>query len=306
MAAISRQMIPVSGVRKFVSRYRRMGIPTPALLIVLLVFIGGIIGPYVAPHSAYIGNLSDRLTPPFWQEGGSTEYLLGTDGNGRGILSRIVVGARVTMVIGLGSTALGCLVGVLAGLIAGYAGGYVDAILMRLAEVILAVPPILLAFVLAINLGPSFQNAVIVIFIGIWPRFARMVRGEVVSIKDRDYIEAARAIVSSGSRIMIRHVLPNIVHTILVLTTWLIGWAIFLEASLSFLGAGVPPPSPSWGAMVSLGRPYLVSAWWVALLPGVAIMLTVFSLNWVGDWLRDYTDPRLRHIVQKVSVEKVS
>jgi len=196
----------------------------------------------------------------------------------------------------MSSIAVGGLVGTILGVIAGYMGGWLEALIMRIVDATLAFPSILLALVLAITVGPSFLVVVVVLAFIIWARYARLIRGEVLSWKQRDFVTLARAAGASGPYIMVRHILPNVMSSIVVLTTLQIGWAILLEGSLSFLGAGIPPPTPSWGGMVAEGRTFVTTDWWISALPGCAIMLVVLSFNQFGDWLRDALDPRLQQI----------
>jgi len=234
--------------------------------------------------------------PPVFADGGSWAYPLGTDRLGRDILSRIILGTRVSLSIAAATILLGGLVGTALGLLAGYRGGWVDALIMRTADGFLAFPSILLALVLAVTVGPSFWVVVIVLALVLWARFARLVRGDVLALKGRDFVQLARVAGASGPRIVFRHILPNVLNTLMVLCTLQVGWAIIVEASLTFLGAGVPPPTPTWGGMVSEGLDYVESAWWISTMPGLAILLIVFSYNLVGDWVRDALDPQLRNI----------
>ena len=228
--------------------------------------------------------------------GGSTEYLLGTDQLGRDILSRIIFGARISLIVAAVTLGVGGGIGVLVGLVSGYYGGLVDELLMRLVDIILALPLILVALVLVVAVGQSFEMIIAVLALWIWPRFARMVRGEVLQLKTLDYVALARVAGASTPRILFTHLFPGTINTMIVVATLQVGIVILVEATLSFLGAGVPPPDPAWGSMVADGRDRLVDAWWVATMPGIAILVTVMSLNLFGDWLRDKLDPRLRQI----------
>jgi peptide/nickel transport system permease protein len=222
------------------------------------------------------------------------EHWLGTDAVGRDILSRLIAGTRVSVLTAALSVGGAMLMGTAAGILGGYVGGWADRLLMRLADATLAFPAVLLALLLAVRFGPSFWGTVGVLCILLWARFARVVRAEVLALREREFIAAARVVGGGPLWIMWRHVLPNVAGTVLVLVTLQIGWAIIAEASLSFLGAGVPPPAPAWGTMVADGRNVLRSAWWISSIPGLAIMLLVVACNSVGDWLRDVLDPRLR------------
>ena len=240
--------------------------------------------------------LMARLTPPFWQEGGSTKYLLGTDVFGRDVLSRLLYGARVSMIVSASALMLGGGVGLVIGIVAGYFGGRLDSVLMRLVDAALAFPAILFALLLAVTMGQGLRTIVIAVSLLLWARFARVVRGEVLAIKQRDYIALSRLHGCSALRIMATHIVPNVMNTFMVLLTLYVGVVIVAEASLSFLGAGVPPPTPSWGLMVAEGRGKITSAWWISLIPGIAITLVVLAFNLFGDWLRDRLDPRLRQL----------
>lgn len=241
---------------------------------------------------AVVGEIIDVVT----REGGSAKYLLGTDQIGRDILSRIIHGARISLIVSGVTLGVGGGVGVLLGLVSGWYGGWVDEVIMRLVDIILAMPIILVALVLVVAIGSSFESIVAVLAIWIWPRFARMVRGEVLQLKTKDYVSLARVSGASTVRIMFVHLFPGTINTLIVVATLQVGIVILVEATLSFLGAGVPPPNPAWGSMVADGRDRLVDAWWVATMPGLAILVTVMSLNLFGDWLRDTLDPKLRQM----------
>jgi len=244
-------------------------------------------------------NLGDTIlmeSGPGTRAGGSSTYLLGTDQLGRDILSRIIFGARITLVVAAVTLGIGGGLGVLLGLISGWYGGWVDEVMMRLVDLILAIPLILVALVLVVAIGQSFEMIIGVLAVWIWPRFARMVRGEVLQLKTLDYVSLARVAGASTPRILIKHLLPGTTNTIIVIATLQVGIVILVEATLSFVGAGVPPPEPAWGSMVADGREQMADAWWVAAMPGLAILLTVMPLNFFGDWLRDRLDPKLRQI----------
>jgi peptide/nickel transport system permease protein len=266
-----------------------------AILLFLLV-IPGLFADWVAPHDPIKGALSKRLKPPMWVQGGSTEYPLGTDKVGRDILSRMIHGSRVSLRVSLEAILVSGVIGTALGLISGYFGGRVDAFIMRLVDISLGLPIILVALVFVAALGPSFTTVIVVTSILLWSRYARQVRGETLSIKEYDFIARARVAGASHTRIMLRYILPNVVNSLTVLATLQVGFVILLESSLSFLGAGIPRPTPAWGLMVADGRELIVTAWWIAMFPGLAIMLTVLSLNLLGDWLRDHLDPKLKNI----------
>lgn len=268
----------------------------PVLTLLLLLVIPTLFAAQVAPHNPIKGSLSKRLKPPAWISGGSTVHLLGTDKMGRDILSRIIHGARISLVVSLVAIFVSGSIGTMLGLIAGYFGGRLDTVIMRLVDVSLALPTILLALVLVAAVGSSFGTVIAVIAVILWARYARQVRGETLSLKTQDFIARARVSGASHVRIMVRYILPNVVNTLVVLATLQVGAVILLESTLSFLGAGIPRPTPAWGVMIADGRELIVTAWWVALFPGLAIMLTVLSLNLLGDWLRDHLDPKLKHV----------
>jgi len=268
----------------------------PIAILLLLLVIPAMFASYVAPYNPIKGSLSKRLKPPVWVTGGSMDHLLGTDKMGRDILSRIIYGARVSLAVSLVAIVVAGTIGTALGLMAGYFGGRLDTMIMRLVDISLALPTILLALVLVAAVGSSFGTVITVIAVILWARYARQVRGETLSIKSHDFIARARVSGASHLRIMLRYIFPNVVNSLLVLATLQVGAVILLESTLSFLGAGIPRPAPAWGVMVADGRELIVVAWWVALFPGLAIMLTVLALNLLGDWLRDHLDPRLKHV----------
>jgi peptide/nickel transport system permease protein len=231
-----------------------------------------------------------------WAQGGSIEHPLGTDKVGRDILSRIIYGARVSLTVSIIAILVSGFIGASLGLIAGYFGGKIDSLIMRTVDISLGLPVILMALVFVAALGPSFATVITVTTVLLWSRYARLVRGETLRIKALDFIARARVAGASHFRIMFRYIFPNVVNSLLVLATLNVGSIILLESSLSFLGAGIPRPTPAWGLMVADGRELIVTAWWIAMFPGIAIMLTVLSLNLLGDWLRDHLDPKLKHV----------
>ena len=243
--------------------------------------------------SAQVGDQIEVFTRP----AGSSKFLLGTDHLGRDVLSRVIYGARISLLVSIVTLAVGGSIGITMGLMAGWYGGFVDEFLMRLVDIKLAIPLILIALVLVITLGQSLWIIVTVLCLFIWPRFARQVRGEVLQLKHMDYVSLAKVSGASTARILFIHIFPGTINTLIVVSTLQVGIVILLESTLSFLGAGVPPPTPAWGSMVADGRDKLAGGvWWISTFPGVAIMLTVMSLNWFGDWLRDVLDPRLRQL----------
>ena len=268
----------------------------PLALLVCLLALPAALAPQIAPYDPLRGSLAKRLKPPVWMEGGTSDHLLGTDKLGRDILSRMIHGARVSLAVSLIAIVVGGIIGVSLGLVSGYFGGKTDALLMRLVDISLSLPTILLALVLVAAVGPSFGTVIIVLVVLLWARYARLVRGETLVIKERDFIARARVAGASHARIMFRYMFPNVVNSLTVLATLQVGYVILLESALSFLGAGLPRPTPAWGLMIADGRELIVTAWWVSMFPGLAIMLTVLALNLLGDWLRDHLDPKLRNI----------
>jgi peptide/nickel transport system permease protein len=263
--------------------------------LVLVAFLVLAAAPHlIAPHDPQLTRLTQRVRPPAWETGGSSANLFGTDPLGRDILSRIVYGARISMTIAALALLASGAIGLLAGLTAGYAGGLVDGMIMRVADAALSIPLFLVAMVLAVTRGPGELNVVMVVGALLWAQYARVLRGEVLSLRGQEYVAAARALGASGARVVWRHLLPNVLPTFLVLLTTQVGSVVLIEAALSFLGAGVPPPAPAWGTLVADGRDVAGTAWWVSFFPGLAIVLVVASLNFIGDWLRDVLDPRLR------------
>ncbi len=286
-----------SRLRIYLSEVRRLPLFPMVIFLVVLV-IPAIFANQIAPHDPTRGNLGTRLTPPAWQEGGSMEHIFGTDKVGRDILSRIIYGSRISVIIAMIAIVVSGVIGTALGIIAGYWGGWVDALIMRLVDISLSIPIILLGLVLVAALGPRTSTVIGVIVVLLWSRYARLARGETLAVRVQDFISRAQVAGSSHSRIMFRHVLPNVFNSLVVLATLQVGFVIILESTLSFLGAGVPRPNPAWGLMVADGRELVASqkGWWVSLLPGMAIMLVVLSMNLMGDWLRDRLDPKQRQV----------
>ena len=282
----------VGRVWTFLRRYPV--IPVAVLLIVLV--IPALFAELIAPHDPIDGNLRARLLPPAWTDGGDWSYPLGSDRQGRDILSRMIFGARTAALVSLAALAVGGTIGSLLGLVAGYFGSWWDHVIMRLVDINLSLPLILLALVLVVLFEPGTATTVAVVALLLWSRYARQVRAEVLTLKEMDFVARARVAGASNLRIVFRHILPNVFNTIIVLATLQVGNVILLEASLSFLGAGIPPPDPAWGVMVAEGRDFIVTSWWLSVIPGLAIMFTVLSMNLLGDWLRDYLDPKLRQL----------
>jgi peptide/nickel transport system permease protein len=258
------------------------------MVVILLVVLGAVGAEIIAPFGPTTQNLRERLQPPL--VGG---HLLGTDNLGRDILSRTVFGGRVSLVVGVAAAALAGTAGVLLGLLAGYLGGWTDALTSRVADVQQAIPFLILAIAVAVIVGPSLTNVVLVLAVTTWVSYFRVVRAEVLSVREGMLVDAARVIGARNRRIVLRHVLPNVSASVIVIGSVMVANMIIFEASLSFLGLGVPPPTPTWGRMVFEGVQYVDSAWWLSVFPGLAIVLTVLAINLIGDWLRDELDPRL-------------
>ncbi len=263
------------------------------LLLLITFILSAVFAPHLAPHDPLNQDLSKRLMPPSWQEKGAPSFFLGTDQLGRDILSRIIYGGRVTLFVGFICAFIACIVGSLLGVISGYFGGKIDSAIMRVADVQLSFPFIILAIALVAVFGPNLTNVVIILGLTSWVRFARIVRADTLLVRELDYVSAAVAIGASHARIVFRHIIPNVVSPIIVVGTLEIPRMILMEAALSFLGLGIQPPTPSWGSMASDGRVYMNIAWWLTTFPGLAIMLVVLSVNLVGDWLRDELDVKI-------------
>ena len=282
---------PATGSRA----WRRFALNPAALAgtLILLVVVGAAIAaPWVAPHDPAKQSLLRRFTPPVWQPGGTAAYPLGTDQVGRDVLSRIVHGARISLLVGVSAVLVSLTLGVTAGLTSGFLGGKVDTVIGTIVDVTLSFPQILLALAFVAALGPSLLTIVVVLGLTGWERYTRVVRAEVMALREKEFIEAARAIGVGRTRIIVRHVLPNTVSSIVVMSTLQVAQAILAEAALSFLGVGSANAYPTWGQMIALGRDFVTVAWWLPTLPGLAILLTVLAINLVGDRLRDALDPR--------------
>jgi peptide/nickel transport system permease protein len=286
--------ISMSPLKRFL-KGRRWFLLIPLSIITVMV-ITAVLAEFLTPYSSTEISLANRLRPPFWEKGGSLSHPLGTDPMGRDLLTRMIYGARVSLVVAVLALLVGGGMGAALGLIAGYYGGRLDALVMRVADTTMAFPIILFAILFVVVLGGSMVTTVFAVALVLWARYARVIRGEVLSLRERDFVAQARVAGCSSSRIMLIHLFPNILNTLVVLLSLQVGWVIIVEASLSFLGAGIPPPTPTWGAMIAEGRDYIATAWWVSFFPGLAILATVLSFNLFGDWLRDALDPKLRQL----------
>jgi peptide/nickel transport system permease protein len=280
-----------------VPRPRRLRVPRSfpwiTVLVIAALFAAAVLGDLIAPHDMYEPNLMRRLQPPVWMEGGSWSYVLGADALGRDILSRLIGGARTSLTVALVGLIIGGGGGATLGIIGGYFGGRTDAVIMRVADATLAFPMILFAILLAMAMGSGLLTVVVAISLVLWARFARVIRSDVLVIREMDYVRMAIVAGASPWWILRRHILPNVANTLIVLAGLQVGWVITLEATLSFIGAGISPPTPAWGSMTADGREYIVTNWWVSFMPGAAIVVAVVAFTRLGDWLRDWLDPRL-------------
>ncbi|HZP37488.1 MAG TPA: ABC transporter permease [Methylomirabilota bacterium] len=276
---------------------RGEGFPWIATSLLGLLLFVAIFANVLAPHDPEVGSLGERFRPPVWQQGGSEKFLLGSDHLGRDVLSRLIFGARVSVVVGFTAVLVAGVIGTLLGILSGYIGGWVDQVIMRITDTWLALPALTFAIFLAAVVGPSEMNIVIILGLVYWTRYARVIRSEVLSLKERDFVRLAIVAGCSKATIMRRHILPNVLNSAIVLGTLMLGVVVVTEAALSFLGVGVPPPKPAWGLMLADGKKGLMAGyWWLTVLPGCCIMLMVLSANLLGDWLRVKLDPQLRQL----------
>ncbi len=278
-------------------RVRRRRVPL--LVLGAAAFVGGLVvvalaAPYLAPHDPERGSLRARLTAPGLEAPDGKAHPLGTDHLGRDVLSRVIFGTRVSLIVGFAAVIIGGVVGGCLGLIAGFRGGWLDEVIMTVADAQLAFPFILLAIGIIAVLGPSFPNLIVVVGLSGWVTYARVLRSQVLSLRRREFVDAILGLGGSVARVLLRHILPNVGSTLMVIATLELARAIVLEATLSFLGLGIQPPTPSWGGMIHEGREYLDTAWWISLFPGAVLMLTSLVVSRTGDWLRDVLDPTLR------------
>jgi peptide/nickel transport system permease protein len=268
----------------------------PLLILATLVFTA-FTADFLAPHNPEVGNLRYRYRPPVWQERGSWEYVLGTDHMGRDVLSRLIYGSRISLIVGVTAVIFAGVVGTTLGIMSGFIGGWVDQVIMRLTDSWLALPGVTFAILLAALVQPSEWNIVIILGVVYWTRYARVIRGEVLSLKERDYVRLATVAGCSRAKIMWTHILPNVANSAIVIATLQLGVSIIAEATLSFLGVGVAPPKPAWGLMLSEGKSGLMAGyWWLSVFPGLCIMFVVLAANLLGDWFRVWSDPQLRQL----------
>ena len=272
------------------SRTGARRLPWVSLIIVTVLLVSAVFAPWVAPHDPTNINMAESRLAPFE----NLSYPLGTDVMGRDMLSRLIYGARSALFMATVALSAGTILGTVLGLISGYRGGWVDGVIMRITDASLGFPTILVALILMVILGPGMEIIILAVALGVWDRYARMIRGEVLYLKEMDYVTLAKVAGVSGPMIVWRHILPNTVNVLMVLTSLRVGQVILLEASLSFLGLGLPVGSPAWGIMVSEGKDVILDMWWLSLLPGLAITAVVLCFNFFGDWLRDQLDPKMR------------
>jgi len=268
----------------------------PLLILATLIFTA-VTADFLAPHNPEVGNLRYRYRPPVWQDKGSWEYVLGTDHMGRDILSRLIFGARISLLVGVTASIFAGTLGTTLGIMSGFRGGWVDQVIMRLTDAWLALPGVTFAILFAVLMQPGKWNIILILGLVYWTRYARVIRGEVLSLKERDYVRLATVAGCSRARIMWTHILPNVANSAIVIATLQIGVSIITEATLSFLGVGVAPPEPAWGLMLAEGKSGLMAGyWWLSVLPGLCIMLVVLAANLLGDWFRVWSDPQLRQL----------
>ena len=267
----------------------------PAAVMFVIIF-GAVFAPLLAPYEPQKGDLRARNIPPVWLDGGDSAHWLGTDNLGRDMYSRMLYGARISLFVAAVAVTFGLIAGTTTGIVAGYYGGMVDEILMRLVDLWSSLPFLLIALIVAVSVGPSLGMVIALLAVSSWSAGSRNIRAEVLSLRGREYVQMSRVMNASDFRIIVRHLLPNVMHVVIVITTLRTGSMIIAEAGLSFLGVGVPASVPTWGLMIAQGQKFLTSTWWMSIMPGVAIFLIVMSFNFLGDWLRDRFDPRLNQL----------
>ena len=298
VAVPGRAVPSIQSVRAGLRTVREM--PLVAVVIISALCILAIFADVIAPHDPTlpVENVDPAFfAPPMWSEGGSSRVILGTDFQGRDVFSRLIHGSRVSIIVGLVGTLAAAAIGTVMGVLSGYLGRWVDAVVMRITDAWLALPSLIFAIFLATLVGPSMWNIVVILGAVFWTRYARVIRGEVLSLREREYVKLAEVAGATKYRVMVRHIVPNVMNTTIVLASLTIGVVIIAEASLSFLGVGVPPPAPAWGSMLAEARPTLLTGrWWLTVFPGLAIMLVVLATQIMGDWLRVKLDPQLRNL----------
>ncbi|MEZ5763649.1 MAG: ABC transporter permease [Xanthobacteraceae bacterium] len=288
--AIPNDRLNKGGIGRAFALARRL--PLLSITIIAVALLAAILAPWIAPYDPTAVDLLRRFAPPVWMDGGTSNHLLGSDDLGRDVLSRLIWGARVSMLVAIACVVSDAILGTVIGIAAGYMGGRVDSVLMRIADILLALPYLLIALVVVSVVGASLVNVILIIVVLRWAALSRIVRGEAMMLKQREFVSLAKVAGMKPVRIMWRHILPNVMNSVVVVSTLGVGAVILFESVLSFLGVGVPPPSPSWGGMVADGRNYLTSAWWVSLFPGLVITAVCLAANLCGDWLREVLDPK--------------
>ncbi|MBU8598522.1 peptide ABC transporter permease [Shouchella clausii] len=283
---------PHRAIKRWARLLLRSKTGTVGLAIVVAIIVMAVFASLLAPYDPNEMNPANMLQPPVWVDGGTAAHILGTDNLGRDILSRVIYGSQISLLVGIAAVAVAGFIGVTIGIVSGYYGGWVDSFFMRLVDSFLSIPNILFALVILSVFGPSVWTLIIVLGVTNWVNYARLVRGEVLSLKEREFVKAARSIGVKNGMLMFRHLLPNVLPAFIVISTLSVATTIILEASLSFLGLGIQPPDVSWGGILSDGRDYLATSWWLATFPGLAITITVLGIIFLGDWLRDVLDPR--------------
>jgi peptide/nickel transport system permease protein len=272
-------------------------VPKAPLLVLFILVASALFANFLAPHDPEIGDPRQRLLPPFWEERGKMQFLLGTDTMGRDILSRLIYGSRISLLVAFAAVIFAACIGTTIGICAGFFGGWADQIIMRFVDAWLSIPTVMFGILMAVIMGPGVFNIVIIMSLVFWTRYARITRGETLSLKTRDFVHLATIAGCGRWRIMRKHILPNVMSSVITLASLQIGIVVVVEASLTFLGVGVPPPKPAWGLMLSEGRGGLIAGyWWLVVFPGTAIALLVMSFNVIGDWLRLYLDPHYRNL----------
>lgn len=288
--AIPNDRLNKGGIGRAFALARRL--PLLSITVIAVALLAAILAPWIAPCDPTAVDLLRRFAPPVWMDGGTSSHLLGSDDLGRDVLSRLIWGARVSMLVAISCVVSDAILGTVIGIAAGYMGGRVDSVLMRIADILLALPYLLIALVVVSVVGASLVNVILIIVVLRWAALSRIVRGEAMMLKQREFVSLAKVAGMKPARIMWRHILPNVMNSVVVVSTLGVGAVILFESVLSFLGVGVPPPSPSWGGMVADGRNYLTSAWWVSLFPGLVITAVCLAANLCGDWLREVLDPK--------------
>lgn len=281
-----------TGLRHWVYLLFKSPVGTIGFIILVVVLFCSIFAGFISPHDPALLNLPEMLIPPAWCEGGSMNHLLGTDSLGRDVFTRILYGSRISLLVGICSVVVAGIIGTTLGLVSGYFGGFIDRVVMRVADAFHAIPRILLAMVILFVSGPSVFTLIMVIGVTNWVSYARLIRGEVLTLKEKEFVKASRTIGTKESAIIRKHILPNVFSQFIVVSTISVAGSIITEASMSFLGLGIQPPDVSWGVMLADGRNYLATNWWICTFPGIAITITVLGIMFLGNWLRDVLDPK--------------